>query len=405
MIAVSHTKDLAMSFGREVRNIVLRHTDVLGYDLEPDSKAAGRWDTTHGGGYFAVGIDGNVTGRRADLLIIDDPVKNPHDVATESSRNSLWDFYTKTLLTRLRPGGRIVIVMTRWHEDDLGGRVLAAAEDSGETWDVVRLPAICDTGLLDIDGQPNPPDPLGRGPGEALWPEWEDVAALTRKRSTIGESAWSALFQQTPRPPLGTLFDVTKINIVDNASVAPRMVRSWDLAATQQVGGNDPDWTVGVLAGMRDDGTFVIYDVRRVRGTPAVVEQTILEVAQEDGPGIPIRLPEDPGQAGKGQSMYLARILTGFNFSFERETGSKIHRATAFASQVEAGNVSIVRAGWNMAFLSELRDFPGGRKDDQVDAAAAAFNRLATGRRPMRISESALAAAAGQVMGMGGNFR
>jgi len=277
----------------------------------------------------------------------------------------VWEWYKSDLITRLKPRGRIILIMTRWHENDLGGQLL---HTSGAEWRVLRLPAIAEDDDL-----------LGRSPGEALWPQWEDLSALERKRATMGERAWMALFQQAPRPAAGSLFKVGGLVVFDTPpdTSDAKVVRAWDLAATVATGANDPDWTVGVKMVRDARNRFVVLDVVRMRGTPRQIEDTIIATAQLDGHGVVVGIPEDPGQAGKSQISYLAGRLAGYRLLTSRETGAKLTRAMPLASQVEAGNVGIVRAGWNHALIEELRDFPLGRKDDQVDAMVRAFGTLA----------------------------
>lgn len=365
IIAVSHTSALAERFSRRVRGLVLERARQLGYELVSDERSATRWRISNGGEYLAVGVKGAITGRRADLIIIDDPIKSQWEADSTSHRDQLWEWYKSDLTTRLKPGGRIILIMTRWHEDDLGGRLLTTATPE---WRIVRLPALAEEA-----------DPLGRSEGDALWPEWEDRIALDRKRSTIGERAWLALFQQSPRPAMGSVFRVGAMPILDTLSDTKdtRIVRAWDLAATAATGTNDPDWTVGVKMMRERHGRFTIVDVVRMRGTPRQIEDTIMATARLDGTTVTIGLPEDPGQAGRAQIAYLVGRLAGFRVLTSRETGAKLTRAMPLASQVEAGNVSIVRAAWNHALLDELRDFPMGRKDDQVDATVRAFGTLA----------------------------
>jgi predicted phage terminase large subunit-like protein len=287
-------------------------------------------------------------------------------------RERLWSWYRFDLTTRLKPRGRIVLIMTRWHEDDLAGRLLA--QNSAE-WHQLRLPALAEDG-----------DPLQRKAGTALWPEWEDEHALLRRRDTIGERAWTALFQQSPRPIVGSLF---KIDCIDVLDTSPKhadglVVRAWDLAATAATGGNDPDWTAGVKLARDSMGRFIVLDVVHMRGTPHEMEAAISEAARVDGTAVTIGLPEDPGQAGKHQASYLTGQLAGYRIATSRETGSKTTRAAPVASQVEGRNFAIVRAGWNHTFLEELRDFPFGRKDDQVDALSRAFTMLTEAGTPAR---------------------
>ena len=360
VIATSHTSSLARRFGRGVRELITEHAPRLGYGLRPGNQAAHRFATTDGATYFATGVRGPITGHRADLVLIDDPVKSQQEADSASARDQLWDWFRSDLSTRLKPGGRMVLIMTRWHPDDLGGRLLEGTDH----WRVVRLPALAEVG-----------DPLNRPEGRALWPEWEDEAALERKRAVVGERAFASLFQQSPRRRGGRLFQAARIYVHDDPSllVGTRAVRAWDLAGSTS---GNPDWTVGVRLCRTPEQTFVVQDVIRLQGGPQEVERAILDAAANDGRHVTVGLPQDPGQAGKAQVAYYTRQLAGFVVQWSPETGSKETRATPAASQANAGNLAILRAPWNRAFLEELADFPGGAKDDQVDALSRAFSML-----------------------------
>lgn len=368
VIAASHTASLAVGFGRGVRGLIGEHRARLGLAIDPASRAAGRFGLVSGGSYFATGVRGPVTGRRADLLIIDDPVKSQREADSAAARDHLWEWFRSELVTRLRPGGRMVLVMTRWHPDDLGGRLL----ESGDGWRVLRLPALAEPG-----------DPIGRAPGEALWPKWESVAALERKRLALGERTFSALFQQSPRSAGAQLFLVQRMAVVDEV-LTGGSVRAWDLAASEDGG----DWTVGVRLCRAAVGVYQVVDVIRFRGGPEMVVQAIRSTAERDGREVRIGLPQDPGQAGRAQVAYLTARLAGWRVESSPETGGKYVRASPVASQVNAGTVSVLRGEWNRAFVEELADFPGGAKDDQVDALSRAFSMLMDeplGARRMRV--------------------
>jgi predicted phage terminase large subunit-like protein len=358
VIAASHTARLAEDFGRGVRGLVAEHSWRLGVQLQQDARAAGRFFTDFGGEYFAIGVHGAVTGRRADLALVDDPVRSFADAESFSAREHLWEWFRSELVTRLKPGGRIVLVMTRWHCDDLAGRLI---EQGG--WDVLRLPALAEEG-----------DPLGRSVGAALWPEWEGRDALLEKRGLLGERHFAALFQQSPLGEAGQIFDPRKLRVVNDVPEGVA-VRAWDLAASTG-GSGDPDWTVGVKLVRDASGTVFVDDVIRFRDTPGSVADRIRSAAVMDGVAVTVGLPQDPGQAGKSQIMFLTQMLAGFRVVATPETGLKATRAMPVASQVSAGTLCMRRAGWNAAFLDELANFPNGRKDDQVDALSRAFALL-----------------------------
>ncbi len=340
----------------------------LGFNVSHDQRAIDCWTTSTGGDYLSVGVRGAITGRRADLVIIDDPIKSQADADSPRQRDYVWEWYKSDVTTRLKPGGKLILIMTRWHPEDLGGQLL---EQAPSEWRVVRLPALAEAG-----------DPLGRTLGKPLWPEWEDHAALSRKRELIGERAWQALFQQSPMPSGRRLFAVERIAVVDPDRDPEAVVRAWDLAATATTSRNDPDWTVGVKLARDRSGRYNILDIARLRGTPRQVEELIVNTARTDGLKVTVALPEDPGQAGKSQMSYLTRQLAGFHVISSRETGSKATRAMPLASQVESGNVTTIHADWARPLLDEMRDFPWGRKDDQVDALVRGFTTLAMRPRP-----------------------
>lgn len=184
IIAASHTVELAERWGRKVRNIVEQDREILGFGIMHGNSAAGRWETVQGGEYYAAGVGGSITGRRADLAIIDDPIRSREDADSETIRDKQWEWYKFDLGTRLKPDAAVILIQTRWHEDDLAGRLLAT---EGERWRVVSLPM-----------EAEHDDALGRAPGEPLWPEWfNDQMRTDAKRDA---RLWSALYQQRPSP-------------------------------------------------------------------------------------------------------------------------------------------------------------------------------------------------------------
>ena len=363
IIATAHTASLADYFGRHVRKAIAEHGEWLGVTLAKESRASAKFTLEEGGEYFPAGVRGPITGRRADLIIIDDPVKSWAEAESRASRDALYDWYRAELSARLKPGGRLVLIMTRWHEDDLAGRLMAG----DPAWENLRLPAIAESG-----------DAMGRAVGEVLWPEWQDDAAVLRRRQEVGERAFSAMYQQRPRPPDAALFKVEAIRILAQAPEVLRTVRAWDLAATLPGAGRNPDYTVGLKLGLVAGGDLVVLDVIRFQGSPAQVEARIHAAAKADGVGTILALPQDPGQAGAAQVAMLKRSLSGFQVVSSPETGAKVLRAMPAATQVDGGKVALLAAPWNENFISEIREFPDSAKDDQVDAFARAVNTLVT---------------------------
>ncbi|MER6206371.1 terminase large subunit domain-containing protein [Streptomyces sp. NPDC001642] len=191
MIA-SYSSDLADDHGRWIRDAIDTWGDQLGIHLNRSSKAANRFDIAgHEGGLVAAGIGGGLTGKGATIALVDDPVKDMADADSPTMRKRAWEWWQSVLQTRLEPDGAICVIQTRWHEDDLAGRIIADAEDN--EWTVIGLPA-----LADRDDYP-----LGRQVGEALWPERFNEAHHTKTRKRVGERVWASLYQQKPKPPEG----------------------------------------------------------------------------------------------------------------------------------------------------------------------------------------------------------
>jgi predicted phage terminase large subunit-like protein len=369
VISASHTASLAGRFGREVRNMVDEEQETLGYSLREDSRAVDMWSTDAGGEYIAVGVGMAIAGSRADLVLIDDPFKGREDADSGTTREKVWSWYTGDVIGRLKPDARVILIMTRWHEDDLGGRLQQRMEDgTGDSWEVVRLEALCTDPAT---------DPLGRSEGEALWPEWESRDKLLRKQRTVGNREWMCQYQQNPIAKGATLVDEDLLQIVPVLpSRVVSSVRCWDFAATEQMGSNNPDWTVGLLLGRLEDGRHAVLDVRRGRWSPMDVEVEVLGTAHDDGPDVPIAIPQDVGQAGKSQAQNYVRMLAGWVVRIQQQTGSKTTRAAGVIAQIEAQMLLVLRRHWTAMFVSEVTKFPSGSKDDQVDALSGAFNYM-----------------------------
>jgi len=188
IITASYASDLATDFGTKTRDLVGSevYREMFDVQLKEDAKAKGNWRTKQGGSYISVGVGGAITGRGADVLIIDDPFKNREEADSQTIREKVWNWYTSTAYTRLEKGGRIVIIATRWHLDDLIGRLFAAEKEGGEEWYLVSFPAIATE------------KEEKRNIGEALWPVKYDLEALETIKKTVGPYDWMSLYQQNP---------------------------------------------------------------------------------------------------------------------------------------------------------------------------------------------------------------
>lgn len=301
------------------------------------------------------GTGAGITGSGADILILDDLFKSSAEASSIVIRDKTYDWYMDTALTRLSPNGAIIIVNTRWHHDDLIGRL---ERDEKENWHILHLPAI---GTVD-------------GHEVALWEERYTLAHLHALRKSMGSHRFSAVYQGRPTPAEGGMFKRAWFQFTDDPlPKSARRVRYYDMASTE----GDGDFTVGVLMAY-DESTkeIVIEDVDRAQRSVAQNETHLLNTANLDGYNTYIRMEEEGGSSGKTATRSYQDVLRGFPFGGVRVTGSKETRADAVAGAIEHGRVKLLRARWNMDFIDEMCEFPLGANDDQVDACSGAYNFL-----------------------------
>ena len=357
VIVGAYNQSLSESFSRKARRIALSR-----FDLSTERATAGEWETTAGGGMRAVGVGTGVTGHGADLIILDDPVKNREEASSEVYRKRVYEWYTDDLYTRLEPDGAIVLIMTRWHEDDLAGRILNS--EKATDWTVINLPA---------EAEEN--DLLGRTLGEALCPDRFDLEALADIKEVQGGFSYSALYQQHPLPDTGTMFEADWFGFVDGVPIQGRRARYWDKAASLR---DTAAYTASVLILIARDGMVFVEDVTRGRWATGPRERVMKETAELDatryGNTILIGIEQEPGSGGLDSARDSVRNLAKYPVVADRVTGSKDLRLQPFARQAEAGNVRLKRAPWNERFIAELCAIPAGKYRDQGDAAGGAYN-------------------------------
>jgi predicted phage terminase large subunit-like protein len=334
-----------------------------------------KFSNAAGGFKLATSVRGSVMGERGDRILLDDPNDTRLTIHSIAELEAALQWFTEVLPTRINDAGKsaTIIIMQRVHERDISGHILS----NELQYEHLCLPmeyepaTHCTTSIGFSDWRTEP--------GELLAPErfsrdYLDNVLKPTLRSWGGTYAESAQLQQTPAPRAGGMFKKSDFQVVD---VPPddvfKTVRGWDLAGSTT---STSPYTSAVKLGLCRSGAVVVLDVLRDRLTPHGVNTEIKTTAGIDGVNCAQDLPQDPGQAGKHQKMALANVLAGHKFHFSPESGSKQVRAVPFAAQCEAGNVYIVRAPWNDAFISEFGSFPAGKFSDQVDAASRAYARL-----------------------------
>jgi predicted phage terminase large subunit-like protein len=355
VLFTTYGQDLADGFGRKVRNAVGDPKHVRSFPnsiLSADSASSKRFNTEAGGVYYAVGAGGAVTGRGADLLLIDDPLKNREEADSRLIRDKLWDWFASTAYTRLMPNGAVVLIQTRWHEDDLAGRLLQGHEN----WTVINLPAIAEHG-----------DMLNRHIGTALWPEQYGIEALENIRATIGEREFAALYQQRPSPLEGALFrrDWIGRQIVPRSGT--RIAMGVDLALSTKQGA---DYTAIVIIARDEFGKLYVLDAVRERVDFPSALRLIRNMADKWNPRA-IAIEQVAYQAVVVQELLRSTTLPIRGVTPDKD---KVTRAQPLALRYEQGLVHHAQLpSW---FEDELLAFPQSQHDDAVDALVYAYQAV-----------------------------
>lgn len=379
----SYEADFASSWGRKARDILENHSQDLRVRVSSASSAAARWDlASTPGGMVTAGVGGPITGKGADVLLIDDPVKNAEDARSAVMRESAWQWWTTTAYTRLEPNASVIVIMTRWHEDDLVGRILAEERDK---WTVINLPAVAEEG-----------DPLGREPGEALCPERYPIEELDAIRSTIGSDAFASLYQQRPNPEGGGRFK--------------KMYFKYWVGRNDEAGNNfyqliDPDgpllvrrdecWrfvTCDLALSLKQKADYTVMSVWDV--VPHTNPQRLVLVHRErvrvEGPDhLPMlrRIDEQfkPLFLGIEEGMFGSQVIQSAvreGLLVKKLTPEKDKWARAETASIMCTNGQVYfprSARWLSEWEGELLAFPNAPHDDQVDTFSYAAIELARG--------------------------
>lgn len=376
----SYGAELAEGFSRSARAF---YADAGGR-LDPEAQSVKLWQTEMRGGLWATGVGGAATGRGAHLGIVDDPIKNREEAESPTTRLRLRDWYGSTFRTRIEPeGGAIVIVQTRWHEDDLTGQVLelegGAEPEDREGWHVLDLPALAEPWAL----RPAFPDCVTveedpRDSGAPLCPERYNTAALRKIRAAIGEREWAALYQQNPRPSGGNVFSPDWWKWGDKPPEKfDRVILSVDCTFTNA---SSSDFVAMVAIGQAG-ASFYVLDIVNER---LDVVETMTRIDAMVRRWHPAAVLVEAAANGHAVLQMMKRRIPNLIGIKPSQGGSKVVRAQAVAPVVEAGNVTLPRrAPWVEGFLSQLSSFPAGKHDDMVDAFSQALT-WATARAQWR---------------------
>jgi predicted phage terminase large subunit-like protein len=363
VILASYADELAHKNSRVARGFVGDERWPFETRLSPQSHAAGRWETCDGGGVIAAGVGAGITGQGADLMVLDDLLRDRSDADSQAVRDSTWNWLGQVAMTRIHKGAAVVYATTRWSEDDPAGRLLDSP--GGSRWVVLRLPALAEED-----------DPLGRAEGEPLWPEEFGVEHFAEQRELMGPRPFAAVHQQSPTPEKGVIFERPWFN--GRYAKLPdglRIVQAVDSAFKDGVG-ND----FSVIATWGTDGRFFyLIDVRRARlQYPQLVAAIKEEAAEWPSQRV---LVEDKAS---GQSVVQTlKQETGLPVVPVPAEGSKVSRAESVTGLFEAGKVLLPEQSppWLHDWIEEHVKFPGGKHDDQVDTTAHALRWLRGAKR------------------------
>lgn len=378
-IGASYARHLAERDNRKARSVITSrwYQDRFKVPLSQDQSTKINFSNEYTGSMLATSVGGVGTGERGDVFTIDDP-HNVLDAESAAKRAEALNWFLETVPSRLNDldEDAIIVIMQRVHEEDVAGKAIELG------YDHLLIP-------MHFDPERAKPTSIGwRDPrtkeDELMWPDRFSAGAVKSLQETLGPYAAAAQLEQSPVPRRGGLFKVDRIRMIDELPDDEFVeCRAWDLAASE----GDGAYTVGTkIVYAKKSRRFIIASVERGRLGPHAVRKLILEVAEDDGYECMIRVPQDPGQAGKAQVADIIADLAGFKVRAEAQTGSKETRAEPLAAQIEAGNVDVLNRPWTKALLDEFKFFPKGKYADQVDASASAFNALSR-RRRKKISE------------------
>lgn len=377
IILSAYNQTLANTFSVKCRSFA----EKVGIVLNPNKRARDEWETLdYEGGVRAVGVGAGIAGYGANLIILDDPIRNNKDANSPTVRKMIYDWYTSDIYTRLERNASIIGIMTRWHESDLFGTILQNEGEYSESnpngWHVVNLPALAEKD-----------DPLGRLPGEALCPERFNEQQLLAIKQVLGRK-FESLYQGRPTALEGGIVKRSWFKFVEFIPKEEKITycRFWDKAASEAV---TSDYTATVLIAYSNSSKNIyVVEASRFKASTYERDQRMLETARKDYikyGNVYIRHEIEPGASGIDSANMTSKLLQGYPVRGIRSRKNKILRFEPFAAQLEAGNVYLLKAPWNREYTEELCIFPNGKHDHWVDCSGGAFNDVIGGNSFIQI--------------------
>jgi predicted phage terminase large subunit-like protein len=372
IILASYAAEFAASWGRKARNILEEHADELfGWHIERDSRASDRWDIAgHTGGMITAGRGSGVTGKGGHIILLDDCLKDAEEASSQTIREGLWDWYRSTLYTRQEPGCAIIAIDTRWHSDDLGGRLDAEEKLGGDKWERVVFPALA-------EGD----DILGRVEGEALWPERFSSDKLQEIKQTLGSYFWSSLYQQRPQPEGGSVFKRSWFRywrMADGYYILSRdghdetvdpadcwRFQTIDAAATEK---ETADYFVCSTWAVTPKSDLLLLSVFRERAETTKHAEILKNQYRRWGPAW-----QGVESVTFGINIIQDARNSGLPIRALKADKDKVSRARNVAARYEIGKVfHALGSDWLDDYETEMLSFPTGKHDDMVDTASYA---------------------------------
>lgn len=407
IILTSYGADLATKHSKEVRDLIASdvYSNVFGVmsstdepiELDSESRSSAAWDIAgHNGGMIAAGVGGAITGFGANLFIVDDPFKSREDADSQTRRDGVWEWYRSVAYNRLDSvGSAVILIMTRWDQDDLAGKLLNAmvSDEDADQWDVVFMPAEA----LEDEQYPKTEqdfrenllrgtfvpmaedgDQLERAAGEALWPEKHGLDALRKVKANIGDYEYSSQYGQMPRLAVGEFLDDNDFGIIEKAPENLKWFRYVDLALGET---KTSDFNSSIAVALDADGNLILRDRIKERALEKFLPICKAHILSEREQGVEWGFEDQAFQKLVFKQFIQDPELVGKKLRKEKPVGDKVERARPWQLRAKDQKVKLVRGPWNQSFIREATAFPKGRHDDDVDSVSGGVQMISKPKR------------------------